>query len=163
MSLPYNLTLTEQGSYLFKTNADISYSAFFTSCNIDDKEGNTHHAFSFGFERCGKYSSEKFANKYDQRIKCTIIFIIKEFFRLHGNDALIYFCFQDDEYARHRSIVFNRWYVEEFAYDVEHYKKTVIIKENMLYGGMLILRDNPLGELLIEAVNAFFDEIMEEK
>ena len=163
MSLRYNIKLTDQGSYIFTTDSNIDYIAFFTTCPIEDKEGNTHKAYSFGFERSGKYSLNKFTYKFDDKIKHTIIFIIKEFFRLNGSNALIYFCFQEDEYGRHRSIVFSKWHSEELSKDIEHYKKNINFEEERLYGGVLVLRENPLRGLVLEALDLYIDEIMKSK
>lgn len=108
MSLRYNLEITEKGYYKFTTELGVEYIAFFTEYSIQDSQGNNHKVFSFGFERSGQYISSKFSNKYDDRIKSTIVFIVREFFKQHGHEALIYSCFQEDEYARHRSIAFSK-------------------------------------------------------
>jgi len=163
LSLQYNLILTEQGSYIFTTDNGVEYVAFFTTCPIEDSDGNMHKAYSFGFERSGKYESEKFVHRYDEKIKHTIIFIIKEFFKLNGNDALIYFCFPDDEYARHRSITFSRWHSEALSEEIQHLKKNTVINDDTYYGGILVLKENPLRELIVEAVNVYIDQIMEQK
>jgi hypothetical protein len=163
LSPQYNLTLTEQGSYIFTTDNGIEYTAFFTDGPIEDKDGNMHTAYSFGFERSGKFVSNKFGYKFDEKIKNTIIFIIKEFFRVNGNTALVYFCFPGDEYARHRSITFSKWHREELSEDIEHYKKSSVYQEEKLYGGILVLKENPLLGLLVEAVNVYIDEMADQK
>lgn len=163
MSLQYSIAKNTDGSYSFTTDANVNYIAFFTLCQIEDKEGNTHNVYSFGFEKGGAYNSEKFTNKHDLRVKETIIFIVKEFFRLNGSNTLIYFCFSDDKFARHRSITFSKWYKESLLETVVHHKKSVTFNNTTFYGGALILKENPLRELLIDAINSYFNELIADK
>lgn len=155
MSLPYSLTKTQQGYYIFTTDEKAEYTAFFTRCLIDDKEGNTHQVYSFGFERNGGYNSEKFTSKHDPKIKATIIFIVNEFFRSNGSNILIYFCFLEDNLARQRSITFSKWYNESLSTYIEHHKTISVYNENTMYIGALMLRDNPLRELAFEAIDKY--------
>ncbi|QEK50911.1 hypothetical protein FYC62_03920 [Pedobacter aquae] len=159
MSLRYNITKNPDGSYNFITDGNIEYVAFFTLCQINDKEGNEHTVYSFGFEKAGSYKSDKFKTKYDLKVKETIIFIIKEFFKLNGDGTLIYFCFSDDEFARHRSITFSKWYRESLFETIEHHKKSVKQNDVVFYCGALIARENPLRELLIGAINSYFSDL----
>lgn len=163
MSTPYKLTKTDQGSYLFTSDAGLEYTCFFIACPITDNDGNDHFIYSFGFDRSGKFKSTRFANRFDERIKFTIIYIIKEFFRINGDNALLYFCYPDDEFARHRSITFSKWYNEELSDDIDHFKKDSAYKEEVLYGGMLILKKNPFHKLLNDAVDMYITEMNNQK
>ena len=163
MSPQYNLTKTDQGFYIFTTDDEIEYTAFFTQCIIDDKEGNTHKVYSFGFEKNGAYNSEKFVSKYDPKIKATIIFIVNKFFRSNGSNTLIYFCFHEDNLARQRSITFSKWYNESLSENIEHHKTTSVYDEKPVYVGTLILRDNPLRELAFEAIDNYIRDLVSEK
>lgn len=163
MSLRYNLEITEKGYYKFTTELGVEYVAFFSEYSIQDSHGNNHRVFSFGFERSGQYISSKFSYKYDYKIKSTIVFIIREFFKKHGNEALIYFCFQDDEYARHRSIAFSKWHREGLSGEIEHHRKHGVYNNEDIYMGILMLKVNPLRELILEAIDTYIDEIMASK
>ena len=159
----YDLTHTEQGSYRFTTDNGLEYVAFFTTCPIEDDDGNMHKVYSFGFERSGKYASNKFVDKYDQKIKHTIVSIIKNFFKSTGDNAIIYLCFPEDKYARHRSITFSRWYSESLSDEIQHIKKNIIIRDDTYYAGILVRKENPLRELIVEAVNVYINQIIEQE
>jgi len=158
LSLHYNLSETDQGFYLFTTDLGLVYTVFFTSYSIDDKDGNSHTVYNFGFDRSGEFTAKKFGFEYDGRIKATIVFIIKEFFQKNDDKTLLYFCYSGDEYSRHRSIIFNRWCNEELSDDIEHMRKTATYNDEELHGGMLILKSNPLRDLLINAISSYIDD-----
>ncbi|MBB5438570.1 hypothetical protein HDC92_002246 [Pedobacter sp. AK017] len=101
MSLRYNLIDKGNGVYFFTTDSDIQYTTFFTSYQIFDQDSNSHTIYSFGFDRSGKFDNKKFHHDYDEKIKKTIVYIIKIFFKKHDQKALVYFCYPDDAYSRH--------------------------------------------------------------
>jgi hypothetical protein len=163
LSAPYKLAKTDQGSYLFTSDTGLEYTCFFIACLITDNDGNDHSIYSFGFDRSGKFMSTRYANRFDERIKVTIIYIIREFFRVNGDNVLLYFCYPDDEFARHRSIAFRKWYNEELSDDIDHFKKDSAYKDEMLYGGMLILKKNPFHKLLNDAIDVYIAEMNDKK
>lgn len=163
MSALYNLTHTAQGLYSFTTDSGIVYTAFFIACPLKDKDDNKHIAYSFGFERKGKFDSEKFNQPYDVKIKNTIIYIIEEFFKKNGEKALLYLCYPEDKYARHRSIIFSRWHKEELSGKIEHFKKNVTYNAEALYGGVLVLKENPFIHLLLDAIDGYINDITDQK
>jgi len=162
LSALYNITKTGQG-YIFITDTNLEYTVLFSTNLIKDRDGNNHVVYNFVFERSGKYDSAGFKNRFDEKVKNTIVHIVKEFFKLNGDTALLYFCYPEDEYSRQRSITFSKWHREELSNEIEHLKKNTIYNEEKLYGGMLYLKDNPLSELLIEAVTKYFDELVSYK
>ncbi|WP_316811483.1 DUF6169 family protein [Pedobacter heparinus] len=163
MSLHYNLIDKGNGIYFFTTDSGIQYTAFFTSYQIFDKDGNSHIIYSFGFDRSGKFDSKKFHHEYDEKIKRTIVHIVKEFFNKYDHNALVYFCYPDDEYSRHRSIMFSKWCSEEMIEDIEHLKRISVFNNEKFYGGMLILKSNPLRIHLVNAVSYFIDDLANQK
>ncbi|SMC87679.1 hypothetical protein SAMN04488524_3142 [Pedobacter africanus] len=110
----YNLTRTEQGSYLFTTDAGCEYTAFFTSYQIFDEAGNSHTIYNFGFDRNGTFDGGEFQHSFDRKIKATIVYIIKEFFRKNDSKVMVYFCYPDDKYARHRSNAISK-FIDDLA------------------------------------------------
>lgn len=163
MSAQYKLTQTDQGLYSFTTDAGIAYTAFFIECPLQDKDGNEHIAYSFGFDRSGKFDLKKFSQSYDVKIKNTIVYIIEEFFKKNGEKALLYLCYPEDEYARHRSIIFAKWHKENLSDKIEHIKKYTTYNKETLYGGMLILKENPFIQLLIDAIDSYINDIADQK
>lgn len=163
MSLPYNLAKTDRGSYLFTTDRGLVYTVFFTSYDIEDEERNRHTVYNFGFDRGGTFTAGKFQHEFDERIKATIVSIIKEFFQKNDSKALLYFCYSDDEYSRHRAIIFGRWCREEMSDEIEHLKKTAVLNNERLHGGMLILKSNPLRDLLVGAISNYMSDSLNYK
>lgn len=163
MSALYNLTLTDQGIYSFSTDSGIAYTAFFIECPLQDKDGNDHIAYSFGFDRSGKFDSEKFSQTYDVKIQNTIVHVIEEFFIKNGEKALLYLCYPEDQYARHRSIIFARWHKEKLSDKIEHIKKHTTYNNEILYGSMLILKENPFIHLLVDAIDSYINDITDQK
>ena len=163
MLLQYNLNKTEQGVYQFTTDSGYLYTAFFTSYRLHDQENNTHTVYSFGFDRSGNFNNGKFQHEYDEKIKNTIIYIVKDFFLKNDNKALLYFCYSGDEHSRQRSILFSKWCRDEVSADIEHLRKTTIINNEVLYGGILLLKSNPLRDLLVNAISNFIEEIVNSK
>lgn len=163
MSTPYKLINAGKGTYLFTCDNGTEYTCFFIALPITDKDGNNHLIYSFGFDRSGKFVSTNFTNRFDVRIKLTIVYIIKEFFKLNEDNAVLYFCYPDDQLARHRSIAFSKWYKEEFSGEIVHLKKDTVYKNEILYGGMLIFKVNPFYELLVNAVDKYIAEINDQK
>ena len=144
----YNLTQTDQG-YSFVTDHNIEYTIFFTMYYLDDTDGNEHTIYSFGFERSGSFKAKKYEFSHDVKIKTTIIHVVKEFFIKNEDNALLYFCWPDDDFARHRSIIFSKWCKE--SDDIEHKRGTVPYGTTNLYGGILVKKENPLKSLLVNA------------
>lgn len=144
----YNLTRTDQG-YSFVTDQNIEYQIFFTMYYLDDADGNEHTIYSFGFERSGSFEAQKYEFGYDEKIKSTIIHIVTDFFIKNENNALLYFCWPDDDFARHRSITFSKWCKE--SDDIEHKRGVVTYGKKSLYGGILVKKENPLKSLLMDA------------
>lgn len=163
MSALYNLLKTDQGLYSFTTDTGISYTAFFIACPIKDKEANEHIAYSFGFDREGKFELAKFSHAYDVKVKNTIVYIIKEFFDKNGDKALLYLCYPEDEYARHRSIIFSKWHKEELLDQITHIKKNTTFNDEILYGGILVTKENPLLDLLLDAIDGYINDITDQK
>lgn len=155
----YNLTRNLQG-YSFTTDLGVEYQVFFTAYYLDDADGNEHTVYNFGFERSGSFRSGKYEYEYDEKIKFTIIHIVEEFFTKNDENALLYFCYPNDELARHRSITFAKW-CSESKMDIEHTRGTVPYENKALYGGILVKKSNPLKSLLVNAFVKHFKDQFE--
>lgn len=47
--------------------------------------------------------------------------------------------------------------------DIEHVQKNSVFNNEKFYGGLLVLRSNPLRNLLIKAVSDFVDDLASQK
>ena len=158
MSAQYELTLTESGSYFFTTESGYNYFPYFTQYFLYDEDGNEHKVFHFGFERDRSYNRNKFEDKYDERIKNTIIYIVREFFRKNGESAVLYFCYEADGLSRHRSITFSKWFKELSG--ISLHKRNARYKEHFLYSALLVKTNNPLRKLLTNAFDNHINDMM---
>lgn len=111
MSAHYEVNRNKDGtSYHFTTSSGNIYIAYFTEFTLQDKNYGEVPILSFGF-LCKKINLEK-QQRYDEKIKYTIIYIINEFFRAQPNDAILYLCMNQDGKAKNRHITFDRWFKE---------------------------------------------------
>jgi hypothetical protein len=70
---------------------------------------NAHIVYNFTFFRNEEFTNKPFINKFDPQISRTIILIVYDFFSKGEDKVLLYFCFNDDGYGRHRNITFKKW------------------------------------------------------
>jgi len=150
LSLLYNLTLNENGSYSFLTKLDYNYTVSFLEYTLTDSDGNNHVVYNFVFHRDKEYSTIPFHHKYDEKIKNTILSITDDFFKKNDHKALLYFCHSSDGYGRHRKIVFNKW-MSELDASIENYNNEILYAGSMLYASLIIKKDNPLNKLISDA------------
>ena len=159
MSLLYSLTLNKDGSYSFISRHGNHYIIYFSESILIDSDRNSHAVYNFGFSRDGEYSSKSFIHKYDSKIRDTIISVINEFFLKADHRALVYFCYGEDGFSRHRNIVFKKW-CSGLDYSIENYNKVAPYLNNKIYGSLIIKKDNPLKKLIIEAFDINMEEIV---
>lgn len=159
MSLLYSLTLNKDGSYSFISKHGNNYIIYFSESTLIDSDRNRHTVYNFGFSRDGEHSSQSFIYKYDSKIRDTIISVINEFFLKADHRALVYFCYGEDGFSRHRNIVFKKWY-SDLDSSIENYNKIVPYLNTKIYGSLIIKKDNPLKKLIIDAFDANMEEIV---
>jgi hypothetical protein len=80
-----------------------------------------------------------------------------DFFKKKDHSAILYFCFADDGMARHRSLVFKQW-CKELPKEIDFSNKQIAYKGDKIYNSLLILKDNPLKDLI---TNAFYTDLEE--
>jgi hypothetical protein len=115
-----------------------------------------------GFIRDGKHNCSPFKFKYDGRVSATITSVIKDFFEKNDHRTLIYFCFGDDGYSRHRNIVFNQW-SKKLDISVQKFDNTMRYEGRVIYGSLMIMKDNPLKSLIINSFNSYLKEMESHK
>jgi hypothetical protein len=88
--------------------------------------------------------------------------IVNDFFEKNDHKVLVYFCFGDDGYARHRKITFNKW-CKDLNKSIEKHDSTLYYEGSKIYGSLIILENNPLKKLILEAFNSYIEEINSDK
>ncbi|RYE50076.1 MAG: hypothetical protein EOP48_20420 [Sphingobacteriales bacterium] len=155
----YEWSVNQDNSYKFTTHDGRNYKCLFTECQIKDRNDDTHVAYSFTFDKQGAFSFEGFMHKHDSRIKFTIFKIIEHVFNKFESCAVLYHCFPGDQYARQRSITFSMW-AKEAPDTYALYKKTLNSEDGVLYCGVIVMENNPLKDLLVEASEPFFSDVI---
>ncbi|SDE90299.1 hypothetical protein SAMN05216464_110247 [Mucilaginibacter pineti] len=125
---------------------------------MPDDEGNNHIIYNLGFSRDGGHSCIPFSSKYDEGVRDTIMSVINDFFEKNDHKAIIYFCFGDDGYSRHRKIVFNQW-SKDLNNDIEKHDKIIPYEGTPLFSSLMIVSSNPLKNLILNSFNKFLQEI----
>jgi len=154
----YNLTLNKDGSYSFISDDKHVYIIYFLQYKLIDADNNEHKVYSFGFSRNKEHATKSFTYRYDEKIKNTILAVINNFFAENDDKALLYFCYGDDGFARHRSITFKKW-GREVANSIESYSTRIAYFEDYIYGCLMVQKDNPLKKLIIDAFEQNIREI----
>lgn len=158
MSLLYSFDVTEDGSYSFISEQNHHYLIYFSESTLPDSDGNIHIVYNLGFSRDGDHSSTPFSFKYDRIIRATIMSIVNDFFNKNDHRVLIYFCFGDEGYSRQRKIVFNQW-CGDLDLSVEKHDNVIPYENTFVYGSLMIVRDNPLKQLILTSFNKFLEDI----
>jgi hypothetical protein len=157
LSTLYNIEVTEDGSFQFITDNNHVYLIYFLETLVPDSDGNIHTFLNLGFSRDGNHSCVPFTNKYDSKISGTIINLINEVFAKHDHRVLIYFCFGDDGYSRHRKITFAKW-KRVLNHAVESHNATIRYEETEVFSCLMLVSDNPLKELILDAFEAYLKD-----
>jgi hypothetical protein len=141
----YNLQQFKEG-YKFINNSGDEYYAYFTPFTLKSSDNEIIETVSFGFE-CKRSDPEK-RQVYDEKTKLTIIYIINEYFKKNGDNALLYICLNNDGKARHRNITFNKWF-RELGQDYERYKSKIETEQLNFFSSILVKKDNRQKEKFI--------------
>ncbi len=149
MSLLYNTTKEEDGIY-FTTDSGDNFFAYFLDYQLPDSQGNIHNIYNFDFLCNEDFCVSLFQKKHDPKIRHTLIKIISDFFETREHAVIVYCCFNQDGYGRHRSITFRKWQTDLPAHISKLYKATEN-NSNITYSALLIAENNPLKDLIIEA------------
>ncbi|MGN6510183.1 MAG: DUF6169 family protein [Chitinophaga sp.] len=150
MSNLYDLTQTEEG-YQFVTDSGIAYQLYFTEYYLKDGDGDDLIVQSFGFFPSPEIKRGKGAvNKYDEKVKKTILAFITGYFEKNKEIGLLYICDQADGYARHRRIAFSRWH-KEIDISIEKFDCKESHAKAGFYASLLVRSDNPRKAYYVEA------------
>lgn len=157
MLSPYKISTTPDG-YTFTTNSGTIYFLYFTEYYLKDNNGKDVKVQSFGFFADPPIvRKEGMSNKYDEKIKLTIVSFMAEYFSKNRDVGLLYVCDTADGYARHRRITFGRWY-KEVNLPIEKFDCRETHVKAGLYTSIFVRKDNPLKDYLVEAFYRTLDE-----
>jgi hypothetical protein len=156
----YSFSISEPWSYNFTTDSNHHYLLYLSESQLVDSDGNSHTLYNIGFSRDDDFVCDSFTVKFDSKIRNTILFILNRVLQEYEHRALIYFCFGDDGYARHRKIIFNSW-SKLLNIPIAKYDSTISYEGSEIYGSLILLSDNPLKGLIIEAFTRYISEINE--
>lgn len=149
MSSPYKLEKLDNGSgYKFVTSSGNVYTAYFTDFTLLDPSADELSVISFGFY-CERFDEGENL-RHDSRIKQTIIFIVEAFFNEQPENAVLYICVNSDGKARNRQITFSSWF-NQFSKDIEKYDAPQALGDLDFYGALLLRKDNPHKQKMIDA------------
>jgi len=149
LSSPYEFEKLKNGAgYKFVTSSGDIYIAYFTEFVLLDQSERDISVVSFGFN-CKRADEEK-RQHFDEKVKQTIIYIIKEFFDEQGENAILYMCMNNDGKARDRHIIFNRWF-NEFKEGFEKHNSSEVNGKLGFYGSILLKKGNPDKQKLIDS------------
>jgi len=158
----YSLKHNPDGSYNFISEQGHNYLIYFSESTLPDSENNTHIVYNLGFSRNGDHSCEPFTHVYNGKIRATITLIIDNFFKKNDHRTLIYFCFGDDGYSRHRNIVFNQWF-KDLNDKIEKCNRIIAFEDNKVYACLVIVKDNPLKGLILDAFDEYLNDLKDSK
>jgi hypothetical protein len=153
LSSLYNLQQFKEG-YKFTNNKGDEYYAYFTPFSLKTPEDEVIETISFGFE-CKRFGSQK-RQVYDERTKLTIIHIIHNYFKVNGDNALLYICLNNDGKARQRNVTFNRWFTE-LGQGYERHKSKIETERLNFYSSILVKKSNTKKKKFIDAFNYTID------
>jgi len=158
LSLLYKVESNPDSTNSFVTDNGDIYSAFFTEYQLLDADGNVHLAYNFVFLCNERFDRESFSRKYDPKIRNTLVKLISDFFIKNDHSSLLYFCFDDDGLSRNRNIVFKTW-CKDLSPAIYRCHKAIPYQSNSLYSSLLVVNENPLKELIVDAYESHLREM----
>ncbi|MFC5283227.1 DUF6169 family protein [Pedobacter alpinus] len=149
MSARYEINRNENGtSYHFITSSGNTYIAYFTEFTMLNRNRKDVPILSFGFS-C-KLTDDDEPQRYDRKIKSTIIYIIEEFFNALPTESILYFCMNQDGKAKNRHLIFDKWF-KEFSHGLEKHNTPEASAKHDFYGSILLKSANPNKQKFIDA------------
>ena len=113
------------------------------------------HTYEFGIIPTGK----RVSSPNDTKLKQTVIAVIEDFFHENPN-VLLYQCETGDSKQAMRARLFQRWF-DAYQYKDKYFIKVAMIMDEDVenYDAILIRRDNPHFDEIIEQFDAFVHEM----
>lgn len=135
LRLPYSVYRDDELVYRFVAESGVEYTAYF----IDISEAfGVEGVYSFSFDAKGK-------GKKDDRIRVTIINILRDFFEMSEN-VMIVVCDSEDRREEARFRLFQRWYDELEQERVEKVDVSLKGEGYCILSSLFIARKHPRKE-----------------
>ena len=132
LQLPYHIVQTDDLAYKFITQSGVVYTAYFI--DISETFG-ADHVYTFSFDAAGKPVN-------DERIRCTVVKILDDFFRENQN-SLIVVCETCDKKENARFRLFKKWYQQTDNHDIEKVDVTIDLEDYNFRSSLLLPREHP--------------------
>ena len=148
--------LAEDGlTYKFTTASGDLYIAYFTEFILTTKDGGELCIPMFGFERKSLHLLQETKIHFDEKVKNTLQYLIREFFRVNPEQGFVYICSQDGGKQRARHVTFSRWF-NDLGESYAKYDSPEQYNVDTFYSSLIVLNANTNKE---KYVNAFFHTI----
>ena len=144
---PYSFRIDGDMHYVFTTEADIVYHAYFINFRMYAPQFDD--VYMFNIEPEGDTTNQP----QDIRISHTIVRILSLFFANHQN-SMIMVCDSIDEREHKRNLLFDRWYRHYATADIAKYDASAETADYMLYVSLFVHKDNSRKS---EIVSAFYE------
>jgi hypothetical protein len=150
--MPYPFSWDEdKGLYTFTTSQNIIYElSFVKDDHLNYKEPLIDDIYQFLLI---KVDNEDEVNTFDEKIAPTVKNVIISFFEINPNATLVYSCDNDDNRARCRAIVFNKWFVDLTGSKSEFLKidnRIEVSRESIIYTSVILHKQNKQCNLIID-------------
>ena len=144
---PYSFRIDGDMHYVFTTEADIVYHAYFINFRMYAPQFDD--VYMFNIEPEGDTTDLPL----DIRISHTIVRILSLFFANHQN-SMIMVCDSIDGREHKRNLLFDRWYRHYATADIAKYDASAETADYMLYVSLFVHKDNSRKS---EIVSAFYE------
>ncbi len=144
---PYSFRIDGDMHYVFTTEADIVYHAYFINFRMYAPQFDD--VYMFNIEPEGDTTNLPL----DIRISHTIVRILSLFFANHQN-SMIMVCDSIDGREHKRNLLFDRWYRHYATVDIAKYDASAETADYMLYVSLFVHKDNSRKS---EIVSAFYE------
>lgn len=136
--------------FRFVTRNGIKYRAGFYPDRVFLEEG-AYHFFLERVDRCN--------SAYDSDVLNVVVLIIEEFFRDKSN-VMLYICDPSDDRQASRSRLYRLWYeTYDKREDFTLVDRAIDFDRTIVYTGLLIKKNNPAYDLVLEAFDDFVNLI----
>lgn len=132
LQLPYHIVQIDDLAYKFIAQSGVVYTAYF----IDISESfGADLVYTFSFDAAGKTVK-------DDRVRCTIVKILSDFFRLKQN-SLIVVCETTDHKEKARFKLFQKWYDLAVGHNIEKIDVALDLDDYNIRSSLLIPENHP--------------------
>jgi hypothetical protein len=154
LSSPYPFDSSDPDAFRFKTDNEIEYLIYFYpspdfSNDYYPEFANNLKAFGFSIE-----TSQRKSLPFDDKVRATIVFILKLFFEQNPFGILTYSIDNQDGRDLQRNRIFDRWYDREIDSGIQKIGGRFGTR-NAIYYYLLFRNDHPYRNLILDCSQYF--------